>query len=185
MQCIYNVKKKGDEEEEVEESGEGEVVENREVAGELLCANLELKALPAGSSTSSTCPRTAVCTPSTTDSESESEPGTSQLESSSHGVNPNNVGSKRVEKSAGGSSSASIIGAAAVGSTLPDQSQTRVANMTHGGGDFACLRNPPSEPRPCLNITSLSVSTFEYSLSAFFLENISRIENAVPVAGNI
>ena len=91
MQCIYNVKKKGDEEEEVEESGEGEVVENREVAGELLCANLELKALPAGSSTSSTCPRTAVCTPSTTDSESESEPGSSPLESSSHGLNPNNA----------------------------------------------------------------------------------------------
>lgn len=134
-QCIDNVKKKGveEEEEEVEESGEGEEVENRKEDSELPRGNLELKALPAGSSTSSATPITVVCTPNTSDSESESESESSPAESLSQGqggANPNN-----------------------------DIDKMRVSNnIAHGGSDFSCTTNLPAEPRPCLNITALSVS---------------------------
>ena len=134
-QCIDNVKKKGieEEEEEVEEVKEsGQEVENRKEDGELPRGNLELKALPAGSSTSSATPITVVCTPNTSDSESESESESSPAESISRGrANPknNNIDKMRVSN-----------------------------NIAHGGSDFSCTTNLPAEPRPCLNITALSVS---------------------------
>ena len=133
-QCIDNVKKKGVEEEEerVKESGEEEEVDNREVDGELPRGNLQLKALPAGASTSSATPITVVCTPNTSDSESESEPESSPAESLSQGrANPNNANIDKMRVS---------------------------NNIAHGGSDFSCTTNLPAEPRPCLNITALSVS---------------------------
>ena len=129
-QCIDNVKKKGIEEEVEEVKESGEEVDNREK--DLPRGNLELKALPAGSSTSSATPITVVCTPSTSDSESETESESSPAESlSQERANPknNNINKMRVSN-----------------------------NIAHGGSDFSCTTNLPAEPRPCLNITALSVS---------------------------
>ena len=171
---MENVKK-------TEGEGRGEEEERTGVEGELQ-ENLELKALPAGSSISPATPITVFCTPNTSDSDSESEAGSSPAESLSNGrvANPNNGGSNRTEfTEAGASRSVRFIGtlsAATLGQTLPMQNSgvgapsmpsTEISgkiragcNIAHGGSGFSCMRNPPSEPRPCLNITSLSVSTF-------------------------
>ena len=63
--------------------------------------------------------------------------------------------------------------------TIHDSTPSTNSNTNMGGNGFSCTRNTSAEPRPCLNITTLSVRSI-YLLRQCFQDSVFLSNNLLP-----